>query len=489
MKLSPEDEAKVRRLYFAEHWPVGTIVTQLRSSDEAVRRVLCLLNARPKPPPKPRLIEPYQDFIVETLTTYPTLRSTRIFDMIRARGFTGSPHTVRREVGRLRPARPSEAFLRVEVLIGEQAQVDWAQVGTLSVPGGERPVWVFVMILSHSRALWAELVFEQTVPSLCRSLIRASSYFGGCPRQWLFDSPRTIVVERFGATVRFQPPLLDLASRFCVQPRVCAVRRPQQKGRVERAVRYLRDRFFAGRALVSIEQGNAELLRFLEEIALPRPHPTLIGRSVADVLAEERPKLLSLPNPLPSTELTLSVTPDKTAFVRFDRNDYSVPWTLAGQPLTLYADDRVVRVVKGIDDEVARHERCWGKRQRVLRREHHQGLLDLRPAAQPSKGLERLQRELPQVDHLCRRWVELDFNIGTQVARTLHLLDLYGRDLLAAAVLEAVKRNLGDVGALSQLCEQARRAQKAPVPIDVPLGDHVPDRDVIPHPLSRYDHD
>jgi len=304
----------------------------------------------------------------------------------------------------------------------------------------------------------------------------------------LFDGPRTIVVERHGSAVRFQPALLQLASQFCVQPRVCAVRRPQQKGRVERAVRYLRDRFFTGRTLVSIEQTNAELLRFLEEVAQGRPHPTLPPRTVGECLTEEKQHLLSLPQPLPSTEQCLLVTPDKTAFVRFDRNDYSVPWTCT-EALKLYADDQHVRLVQGLDEEVARHARCWGKRQRIVNPEHHQGLLDLRPAAQPHRGLARLQQEVPAIEALCRRWVEMGFNVGTQVSRTLHLLDLYGKERLAAAVLEANARRIGDVGALAQLCEQARRASQAPVPVKVHLGDHVPDRDVIPHPLAGYDHD
>jgi transposase len=446
------------------------------------------LEAPPPRVPQPRIIEPYLEFMVATLTTYPTLRSTRLYDMLRERGYPGSPRTVRRETARLRPTRSREVFLRTEVLVGEQAQVDWAQVGTLPVLGGERPVWVFVMVLSYSRGMWAELVFDQTVASLCRSLIRASVYFGGCPRQWLFDGPRTIVLERHGSALRLQPALLQLASELCVQPRVCAVRRPQQKGRVERAVRYLRERFFAGRTLVSIEQTNAELLRFLEEVAHVRPHPTLALRTVGECLAEEKQHLLALPKPPPSTEQCLLVTPDKTAFVRFDRNDYSVPWTCT-EALKLYADDQQVRLVKGLDEEVARHARCWGKRQRIVNPEHHQGLLDLRPAAQPHRGLARLQQEVPAVEFLCRRWVEMGFNVGTQVSRTLHLLDLYGKERLTAAIQEANARQVGDVGALAQLCEQARRATQAPVPVKVQLGDHVPDRDVIPHPLAGYDHD
>src|SRR4029078_6445253 len=93
------------------------------------------------------------------------------------------------------PAPRADVFLRTEPLIGEQAQVDWAYVGKLAVPGGERALWLFVMVLSYSRALWGELVLDLSVPSLCRSLLRAARAFGGTCRQWLFDNPKTVVLE------------------------------------------------------------------------------------------------------------------------------------------------------------------------------------------------------------------------------------------------------------------------------------------------------
>jgi transposase len=87
--------------------------------------VLLLVKAPPPREPQPRIIEPYLEFMASTLTVYPTLRSTRLYDMIRERGYAGSPRTVRRETSRLRPTRRSEVFLRTEVLVGQQAQVDW----------------------------------------------------------------------------------------------------------------------------------------------------------------------------------------------------------------------------------------------------------------------------------------------------------------------------------------------------------------------------
>ena len=97
--------------------------------------------------------------------------------------------------------------------------------------------------------LYAECVWDLTAASLRRSLLRAHTFFGGSPRQWLFDNPRTVVLERHGKSVRFHPLLVELAGQLWTEPRLCNVRAPREKGKVERAVRYLRERFLAGREL------------------------------------------------------------------------------------------------------------------------------------------------------------------------------------------------------------------------------------------------
>jgi transposase len=91
------------------------------------------------------------------------------------------------------PEPKKEAYLRVEPLIGEQAQVDWAHAGQVPVPGGQRALWLFVQVLIWSRALWGEFVLDTGAHSLARSLVRAAGYFGGTPRQWLFDNPKAAV--------------------------------------------------------------------------------------------------------------------------------------------------------------------------------------------------------------------------------------------------------------------------------------------------------
>lgn len=492
------DDAKaeeIRRLHFAEHWKVGTIVTQLALHHEAVERVLGLgKGARLRPAvlragevvTVPVPLRGYEDFITETLTQYPRLRATRLYDMLVERGYKGSTRTVRRHVRLVRPAPKSDVFLRVEALIAEQAQVDWAYVGNVNFAGGTRQLWAFVMVLAYSRAMWAELVIDLTAISLRRSLVRACSYFGGATRQWLFDNPKIVVVERHGDAVRYHPELLALAGQLCVAPRLCGVRKPQQKGKVERAIRFLRDRFFAARKIRDVERGNAELLTFLETIANVRPHPRWPQRRVNEVFAEEKTRLLALPNPLPETALVEPIIVDKTAFVRVDQNQYSVPSGYAEKTLMLVADDTRVKLCHG-EEAVAEHVRSWGRNQRIEAPEHRVALLLHKRAAREAKGRDRLGAAIPGFEILQQRWVDAGRNVGFMTAKALHLLDLYGVEILGAAAREAISRGTHDPGALAVLCEERRRAADSPVPIDIDLGAHVPDRDVIPHDLESYD--
>jgi transposase len=486
MSATPELEAEIRRLHFAEHWPVGTIATQKSVHPDVVRRVLGLRERRPPQAPRPSLVLPYGEFITQTLRQYPSLRATRLFDMVKPRGYAGSVRTLREYVATVRPRPAREAYLATQTLVGEQAQVDWAHVGKVRVPGGERPLWLFVIVLSWSRAMWGEFVFDLTVDSLLRSLSRAATYFDGCTRQWLFDNPKTVVLGRHGDAIRFHPKLLELAGSYCVALRACAVRKANQKGRVERAIRYLRERFLAARNIRSVEQGNRELLAFLDEVAHARPHPAHPSRTVADCLAEEKQRLLPLPKSPPSTESVGPAAVDKTAFVRFDTNLYSVPPEHSETTLTLAADDAVVRLLDG-SREVARHARSWGRRQRVEDRAHRQALVEQKRGAQDAKGQDRLRAGVPHIDALFERWVDAGRNIGSLTARTVKLLDLYGEAAVSAAVDEVLARGTHDPGAVAVVCERLRRAAEKPLPLDVQLGSHVSDREVIPHALEAYD--
>ena len=330
------------------------------------------------------------------------------------------------------------------------------------------------------------MVIDLTVHSLCRSLVRGSTALGGVARQWLFDNPKVVVLERVGTVARFHPTLLALCAAMRVEPRLCVVRQPRDKGKVERAIRYLRDRFLAGRTIAGIDEGNRLLARFIAEIAHVRPHPTIAQRTVGAVFADERTRLLSLPEPPPETARVEPIQVDTQAFIRLDTNRYSVPSDYASRVLTLFADDRIVRIVDGAT-MVAEHARSWSRRQIFEKPEHRAQLLVEPRAARDLKGRDRIRAVVPAFDRIVERWNLSGSSLGYRVARAIKLLELYGDQVFAAAAADLIARGLADVGALAVACEKYRKDLGRAVPIALVLPAHLDDADVIPHDLEGYD--
>jgi transposase len=164
--ISKDVEAEFTRLYHGEKWPIGTIASQLGVHHTTVQRVLQQTGIEGKVvAPRPSVVDPFVPFIVEQLSKYPRLRASRLFTMVKERGYPGAPDHFRRIVGRLRPRKAAEAFQRLRTLPGEQAQVDWAHFGKFTSGRAERPLWAFVMVLSYSRRLFLRFYPGRRCPS------------------------------------------------------------------------------------------------------------------------------------------------------------------------------------------------------------------------------------------------------------------------------------------------------------------------------------
>jgi transposase len=165
--ISPEQRSRIRRLFFAEHWKIGTIAAEL-----GVHRDTVALAVEPQRftnvafRPSVALLDPYKDFVRATLEQHPRLRATRLFEMIQGRGYPGSVWPLRRYVREVRPGGSHEAFFRLSMLPGEQGQVDWGSFGSITIGTSRRWLSCFVMALSFSRALFARFVLDQRLPSL-----------------------------------------------------------------------------------------------------------------------------------------------------------------------------------------------------------------------------------------------------------------------------------------------------------------------------------
>src|SRR6266478_9154995 len=322
--ISPEIRAQIRRYFYAEHWKIGTIARELGVHPDAVRNAIEAQRFSGAQPLRPCIVDSYLEFIRRTLEQHPRLRATRIYHMVRDRGYTGSVVQLRRTVARLRP-QIREPFLRLETFPGEQAQVDWAHFGHVMVGRARRALSCFVMTLSYSRALYLEFFFDQTTENFLRGHVHAFQAWNGQPRVILYDNLKSAVLERRGAQILFNPRLVELTAHYHFTAQACQVRAGNQKGRVERAIRYVRDSFWAGRTFTTLAECNRQALLWRDQVAHQRRWPGGDHRTVAEVFADEQPRLLAAAqHPFPTDRIEI-VHSRQTIYVRFDLNDYSIP--------------------------------------------------------------------------------------------------------------------------------------------------------------------
>jgi transposase len=487
--ITTELRSKMRRLFFAEHWKAGTIAAELGVHRDTV---LGAIDARSFLTPNHRvrteLLDPYRDLITTTLERYPRLRATRLLEMLAARGYAGSIYPVRRAVARLRPAK-HEAFFRLSVLPAEQAQVDWASFGTLTVGRAKRNLSCFLMVLSWSRALFARFYLNQTTESFLSGHLAAFASFGGVPRGILYDNLKSAVLERDGDLVRFHPKLLELAGHYHFAPRPCAVARGNEKGRVERRVRDLREAFFAARTFHDLADLNRQLDDWIHRVQRARLVPgDDQGRTVGAALVEERALLLPLPAHPLSTDLVRGVASGKTPYVRFDRNDYSIPHTLVRKPLTLVASQTTVRVLDGAA-EVATHPRSFDAGQQIEDERHLAALSAEKKRSREHRGKNRLFVACPSAKAFLGEVALHGGHLGGTTSRLLRLLDTYGQTALDAAIAEAHHRSAFRAESVAHLLDQQRRAAHQPpiVELALPSDPRVRDLRVEPHRLDAYD--
>ncbi len=487
--IRAEQRAEIRRLFYAEHWKVGTIAAALgMHRDTVCAAIEAERFVTPLARPRPSRLDPYLPLLRDTLQQYPRLRATRLFEMVRARGYAGSVVQLRRVVRRLRPVPKAEAYLRLSVLPGEQAQADWGSFGWVEVGRMRRPLSCFVMVLSWSRAIDALFTLDQTLESFLRGHVHAFSYFAAVPRVILYDNLKSAVLERRGEAIRFHPRLLELCAHYHCAARPVAVARGNEKGRVERQIQYLRSSFFAARSFRDVDDLNAQFERWRAEIAHPRRVPGEPSLTVAEALERERTYLLPLPEHPLETDLMRVVHSGKTPYLRFDRNLYSIPHALVGKPLTLVASATLVRILDG-EHEVARHARSFDSGACVEDPAHLAGLVRAKQQARELTGRDRLQAAVPESATLFEVWALRGEPLGYHTHRLLKLLDDYGAEELRAATRIAVERGAPTSGSIAHVLEQRRRAQglNPPVAIDLSHRPELRDLRLIPHRLEDYD--
>jgi transposase len=242
-------------------------------------------------PPKPCKLDPFKPLIHARLDAYPALTAVRLFEEIRGAGYTGGITRLREYLAPIRPRSAEELLVRFETAPGQQAQVDFAR---FQFPWGVR--YALLVVLGYSRLLWLGFSARQDMRALMGGLEEAFRFFGGVPRELLFDQMRSVISRDLrleGGRLIENAEFLRFARHWGFTPRACRPYRAKTKGKVERPIRYLRESFVYGRDFLGDADLEEQAHRWLEETANVRLHRTT-GERPAERFLQERTALLAL---------------------------------------------------------------------------------------------------------------------------------------------------------------------------------------------------
>jgi transposase len=271
--LPPEKISELHRLHFVEKWPSRKIARHLRIG----RRTIAKYLDTPAPPPihhdRGSKLDAFKEAINDMLRQDPSANAPVIAQNLRPLGYDGGITIVKDYLHAVRVQSVARrAYVRVEPGPGDRFDVDWGHFGALTYNGATRKLYAFCLVDGHSRKMFLEFTHSQSFESFVRCHIHAFLEWGGCAREIWFDNLATAVAEHDGNLVRFNPRFLAFAREYNFVPRACHVAAAWEKGKVERAIGYVRQNFWPLRSFTDLVDVNLQARRWLKEIANQRRH-------------------------------------------------------------------------------------------------------------------------------------------------------------------------------------------------------------------------
>jgi transposase len=287
-----------------------------------------------------RILSSFEDYLQLRFTEH-RLSAVRLNQEIRTMGYRGSVDTVRSFLRGLKVqqgAISSKLTVRYETPPGRQAQCDWAEIGRFQLLDGRRAyVHAFVMLLSYSRYLYAHFTLSMRREVLIDCHHRAFEFFGGIPETILYDNLKTVMNTPY----EVNPEFADFALYYGIGVKNHRPYRPRTKGKVERAVSYLKDNFLRGRCFHGLQELNGQLVEWLAA-ANSRVHATT-GRIPKEALKEE-PLQAFDPKRIWSRPERVQRRVNAEALVQHAGSFYSVPAQFCGRVVKVQAHSCQIQI-------------------------------------------------------------------------------------------------------------------------------------------------
>jgi transposase len=481
--ISYDTFCRLRQLRDRDGLSLAQIARELRLDGETVARWA----ARPtygqrQTPPRPSKLDAFKPTITRLLDRH-DYSASQILTLLRQEGYSGGSSILRAHVARVRP-RTRQAFLRLQFAPGQAAQVDWGSAGFLQIGNTRARLSFFVMVLCFSRRMYVEFTLRESQEHFLTAHHNAFLFFGGVPTEVVVDNCKVAVLRhRRGEDPVFNPRYLDFAHHHGFRPRACNPLSPHEKGRVERAVGYVKNNFLAGRPLGSLDAINAEVRLWMGQVANTRIHGDT-GKTPDELFAQETLRPLN-PNPYDLATLH-TLRSSRTCRVRFDANTYSVPAPHARQLLHLKAFTDRLLILEG-ERLVAEHRRCYERRRDFELPGHMEPLMAQRLRAHQQELLIRFLRLGPAAAAYWQGLQQRRPDAPLQVRRIVALAELHGQELIGRLLEDLLCLQSFGADYVAILVTQRQRPRQEPAPLHLTRASDLLELEIPPPDLSLYD--
>lgn len=415
-------------------------------------------HAQTPPPASKSKLDSFKDAIHSMLDECDDLSAVVIRQHLQDKGYDGGLTIVRdylrRKRGRRRKPR---IFLHFESAPGQAMQVDWARCGSIDYGAWSRPLYCFAMVECFSRMLHLEFTHSMKQEVFINCHVGAFLFFGGSGREIVIDNLKSAVIDRDGKLIQFNETYLDFLRHVHATPWACNKAAGWEKGKVEKTIDYIKKNYLPLRTFIDLDDANRQARRWRDEVANVRIHATTGERPVDRFKRVQLQSIVALDG-CDSREVLLTKG-RQTLRVEFDCNYYSIPHWAAGKPLEVKASGSQVTIYhKG--RKVARHERCWLKRQSIVNPAHREGLTSHRQRARISFLQQVLLDMGRTAEDYLRALQDASRPIKRSIEKLVDLKDAFGNEALLRAMQLSMQRRVIGVEYVEQLLHQLSHPQQ-----------------------------
>ena len=473
---------QIRRLFTEKQLGLRQIARALKLGLNTVRKWVQRETFKRAPMPKRcSKLDPFKGEIIRLLEQH-DYSAQQIFQQLQERGYQGRYSILGAFVRQVRP-KPRPAFLTLHFEPGECAQVDWGCAGSVPVGSTLRRLSFFLMVLAFSRKMYLEFTLAETLEHFLSCHQHAFEYFGGVMRQVWVDNCKVAVLNRGAGSIVFNPRYLDFANHYGFQIRACGIGQPQEKGRVENGVGYVKKNFLNGLELSDFQIVNPAARYWLDNVANVRVHGQT-QKTPQELFAQEKLKAL---HPVPYEAAVVDTIRVNSQFrIKVDGNRYSVPCQYASSQLTLKRHaDRLL--VYDREKLVAEHVRRYDRNQDYELPDHVAPLLLHRRKAREQKLFLRFLALCPKANDYYLQLEQRRLNPKHHVQKIVALSELYGTEAVARAMEDAFTYQAFSCEYIANILQQRQRPAEEPGALHLTRQQDLLELELPAPDLSLYD--